>query len=130
MFGLLKFLFYSCVAVVVGVVIGTVPIGGHTIAERIAALYQTGPVIPSATPKRPAPTKALARAAPRGKASATPAAGAPIPTPNAATSAEIVAAAGAPGPVTAGAANSPDGHTDSDKAALDQLLAVKAKKGK
>ncbi|HEY3452443.1 MAG TPA: hypothetical protein VGK67_39230 [Myxococcales bacterium] len=126
MFGLLKFLFYSCVAVVVGVVIGTVPIGGRTVAERIAALYQSGPLIPSATPKKAAPTKALARAAPRGKAPSA----SPSPTPSPSAAAAVVAAAGAPGPVSAGAANSPDGHTDSDKAGLNQLLAAKAKKTK
>lgn len=124
MFGLLKFLFYSCVAVVVGVVIGTVPIEGKTAAERIAGLYQGTPLIPSTNAKK-AP-RALARATPRGKA----ATGTPVPAPSAAMAASIVAAAGAPGPVTAGAANSPERHSDSDKAALDQLLAAKARKAK
>ncbi len=127
MFGLLKFLFYSCVSVVVGVVIGTVPFGGSTIAERVASLYQTAPLIPSVSPKKASQAKAMARANPRGKSSARKA---PIPAPSPATTAAMVAAAGAPGPESAGAANSPDRHTDSDKAALNQLLAAKAKRAK
>jgi hypothetical protein len=111
MFGLLKFLFYSCVAVVVGVVIGTVPFGGRTVAERIASVYQPAGAAAEAPKKAlPAP-KASARTAPRSKSGAT----APA----------LVAMA--QGPLTAGAANTPDGHTESDKRALDKLIASKSK---
>lgn len=117
MFGLLKFLFYTFVAVVVGVVIGTVPFGGRTIADRIASAYQPATAAKVAAPARRVPppvvsSKTAARAAPRAKPSAPAPVAAPTP---------------AAGPVTAGAANSPDAHTDADKAALDRLIATRVK---
>lgn len=111
MFGLLKFLFFTFVAVVVGVVIGTVPIGGQTVAERIAAVYQPGSSI---APAKKAPPKAAARTAPRPKVAQASVA---VPTPSPAPAK----------PVTAGAANAPDGHTEGDKMALDKLIASRAK---
>lgn len=126
MFGLLKFLFYSCVAVVVGVVIGTVPFGGRTVAERITALYQSGPALAIDSPRKSAASspKALARTTPRAKQAGAKAS-APVPAPGA--SAAPVAVATAEAPISAGAANRPDGHTESDKVALDKLIAAKAK---
>jgi hypothetical protein len=123
MFGLLKFLFYSCVAVVVGVVIGTVPFGGRTVAERITALYQSGPSQGIDAPKKSLAVspKALARTTPRAKQVTAKPSSAPAPGPGAPAAAALEA------PVTAGAANTPDGHTDSDKAALDKLIAAKVK---
>ncbi len=119
MFGLLKFCFYTFVAVVVGVVIGTVPIGGRTIAERVSAAYQAGPTL-AAPVKKPVANspKAVARATPRAKS--TGAASAPVPTakPMVASAAE---------PITAGAANAPDRTSEDDKVALDRLIAAKTR---
>jgi len=87
MFGLLKFLFYSFVAVIVGVILGTVPVGGRTVAERIAGMYRKSPAPSAASAKRtPPPTstiKASGRAALRPKAAATVQLG-PAPSPAAA----------------------------------------------
>ena len=123
MFGLLKFLFYTFVAVVVGVLIGTVPIGGHTVSERIAAAYQGAPELLEAQAKKltsasPAP-KAAARSAPRAK-------GNPAPTPLPAPPPKNPTAP-ARGPLTAGAANSPDAQSDEDKHALEQVIAARVR---
>lgn len=113
MFGLLKVLFYTFVAVVVGVFLGTVPVGGRTIAERVAGFYQPKPSKPPAasaprTPRvepAPAPAHPAGRKVPRG------------PT----------AVAEAPVPTTAGAANAPEGHSADDRKALDRLIAARSK---
>lgn len=127
MFGLLKFLFYTFVAVVVGVVLGTVPFGGRTIADRVAAFYQSGSTL-DAPVKKPVSTspKALARAAPRAKAPATPAPTAG-PAPSASHPALERPTISLHGPITAGAANSPDKASDDDKVALDKLIAAKTR---
>jgi len=125
MAGVLKFLFFTCVAVVVGVVIGTVPIGGQTMAERIAAAYNkpaTAAPTSVASTKAPAAPKAVARPAAKAKTAVAPA---PAKAP--ASKAGAVNASAPRGPITAGAANTPDGHTESDKAAFDQIIAAKVK---
>jgi hypothetical protein len=124
MFGLLKFLFYTFVAVVVGVLIGTVPVGGHTVSERIAAAYQGAPQMLEAQAKKLAPSttgspKAAARTGPRAKAIPTPLPAPPSPPPN--------PTALARGPLTAGAANSPEAQSDEDKRALDKVIAARVK---
>ncbi len=40
MFGIIKFVFYSSIAVAVGILIGTVPVGGRTVADRIMEAYE------------------------------------------------------------------------------------------
>jgi hypothetical protein len=40
MFGIIKFIFYTSIAVVVGILIGTVPVGGRTVADRIMDAYE------------------------------------------------------------------------------------------
>lgn len=121
MFGLLKFCFYTFVAVVVGVVVGTVPIGGKTIAERVSAAYQSGPTL-AAPVKKPVANspKAVARATPRAKGSASGTTSAPTPSGK-----PMVASAEQP--ITAGAANAPDRTSEDDKVALDRLIATKAR---
>ncbi len=113
MFGVLKVVFYTFVAVSVGVFLGTVPVGGRTIAERVSGTYQSKPARPApASPARPArvepaPAHPAVRKSPRA-----PAAG---PT------------AMAQAPTTAGAANAPDGHSDNDEKALERLIAARSK---
>jgi hypothetical protein len=120
MFGLLKFLFYTFVAVIVGVLMGTVPVGGHTVTERIVAAYQGAPQLLDAAKKVvPAPPKAAARTAPRAKSMPTPLPAPPPPAPS--------PTALARGPLTAGAANSPEAQSDEDKRALDKVIAARVK---
>lgn len=119
MFDLLKMLFYTFVAVVVGVFIGTVPVGGRTIGERIASLYQS-----SSTPAgaKPAAVERPARAEPQ-KSAARPAARARSAPPPAQVQAQAQAQA-----ITAGAANSPDGHSAEERDALDKLLSSRKRR--
>lgn len=110
MFGVLKVLFYTFVAVVVGVFLGTVPVKGRTIAERVAGFY---PAKPAKPPARAAPRPVRIEPTP-----AHPAGRKPTKGPMALTEA----------PTSAGAANAPDGHTaPDDKKALDRLIATRAK---
>lgn len=121
MFGLLKFLFFTFVAVVVGLVIGTVPIGGRTVAERIASIYERVPPSIAHAGKKtlPAMTSTKARATTRAKPAA-PSVPVPVPVPSAAAPATH-------GVITAGAANTPDAHSEDDKVALDKLIAARVK---
>ena len=100
MFGLLRMLFYSFVAVAVGVFIGTVPVGGRTIADRIVGAYE---VAPSLDPAKAAAKSAVKRgAASKGQAKAKAAPAAPL---------------------TAGQANSPERTTPEERQALDRIIA-------
>jgi len=103
MFEVMKTLFYTFVAVVVGVFIGTVPIEGRTISDRIVAAFSSP--APSARTSKPV----AASSRPTTKAAAKTRS-APVP---------------AKGPVTAGAANSPDQHSSEDRAALEKVIAAR-----
>ena len=118
MFAMLRFLFYSFVAVVVGVFLGVVPLGGRTVAERIAAFV--GPAVPKGAsageplPKRPdAPKRETARQVIRSH---------PLRGRIAAPTAAV--------PATAGQANSPDLVTEGERAKIDELIASRARSGK
>ncbi|MFN7131480.1 MAG: hypothetical protein ACK4N5_05315 [Myxococcales bacterium] len=125
MFAMLRFLFYTFVAVVVGVFIGTVPVGGRTIAERISAAFDTSQAMLQAQsaqrtdkPEKPAAKKGgepqrAARVPPPSK----PGAQAPSPSP-----------AAPQGPVTAGAANTPDARSEADREDLAKIIAAKSVK--
>ncbi|MGI5861180.1 MAG: hypothetical protein ACOX6T_03875 [Myxococcales bacterium] len=104
MFGLIKMLFYSFVAVAVGVFIGTVPVGGRTIADRIVSAYEAAPSVDSA---KAAAKSALERGATASKGQAK------------AKAAPVASAA----PVTAGQANSPERITAEERQALDKIIA-------
>jgi len=110
MFGVLKMLFYTFVAVVVGVFIGTMPVGGRTIAERITGLYQVSPAeSPGSAKRRPVrgePSRGPARKQPKSPAAL---------------------AASPPVPTSAGAANAPEGHSADDEKALERLIAARSK---
>jgi hypothetical protein len=108
MFGMLKVLFYTLAAVVAGVFIGTVPVGGRTIAEWVVGSHSVKPVVRAAA------------ATPR------PAHGDPGRVPLR-RPAKIPAALSETSPATAGAANVPDGHSADDKKALDRLIAGRAR---
>ncbi|HCF61193.1 MAG TPA: hypothetical protein DFS52_24750 [Myxococcales bacterium] len=101
MFGLIKMLFYSFVAVAVGVFIGTVPVGGRTIADRIVGAYEVAPSLDSA---KAAAKSAVERGATASKGQAT-------------------AKAAPAAPVTAGQANSPERTTPEERQALDRIIA-------
>lgn len=111
MFGILKMLFYSFVAVIAGVFIGTVPVGGRTVADRIVGAYQAVPSSASVTD--------AARAKLDGRKAVSKAKPAPRPEPKP----EARASAKPAKPVTAGAANSPERYTDEDRQALEQMIA-------
>jgi hypothetical protein len=119
MFGLLKMLFYTFVAVVVGVFIGTVPIQGRTIAERIAAAYQSQPFDFGAG-KGPRPEPGTKPSSP-AKAPARPATRARPEKDKAVAQAE-------PKAVTAGQANSPDAHAPEEQEAIAKLIASRSKR--
>jgi hypothetical protein len=112
MFGVLKVLFYTFVAVVVGVFLGTVPVGGQTIAERVAGFYPAKPPKPAKPPARAAPHPARVEPPPAHPAGHKPTRG---PTGL------------AEAPTSAGAANAPDGHSADEKKALDRLIATRTK---
>jgi hypothetical protein len=116
MVGLLKFLFFMFVAVVVGVFIGTVPLGGKTLAERIGAGWSTAPsASESPAHKVAGAPKTAARTAPHSKAPiAVAVLSSPAPTAAPAIRAKLV---------TAGAANTPDRHSDEEQAALEAVIA-------
>lgn len=40
MFGIIKLIFYTSIAVGVGILMGTVPVGGRTVADRIMETYE------------------------------------------------------------------------------------------
>jgi hypothetical protein len=120
MLTLLKVLFFILMAVVVGVFIGTVPIQGRTVAERIEEYCQpalrlkalvSGKLEASRSePSRSGPRSTKARRSPPPAASTAPS-----------TSVEAPAS-------TAGRANMPDGASDEDRSALDRIIATHAKR--
>jgi predicted lipid-binding transport protein (Tim44 family) len=118
MFALLKMLFYSFIAVMVGVFIGTVPIGGRTIADRVVSAYESTPAGKTAQVSKAQPSQQrAARQTP--KAAARPVAAKAAP-------AGVAAPAAPAAPVTAGAANSPDRHSDEDRQALEKIIASRS----
>ncbi len=116
MFGLLKMLFYTFVAVVVGVFIGTVPIQGRTIAERIASAYQSKPFdFGAGKGPRPEPASKPANSTP------------PAPKPGSRPRTTGTALAESSKPITAGQANSPDAHGPEEQAAIEKIIASRAR---
>jgi hypothetical protein len=107
MFGALKMVFFTFVAVVVGVFVGTVPLGGRTLAERLADLYQARP----------------AESAPRG--APRPARPEPVRAPSRKLAKPSTAMASVP--TSAGAANTPDGHSADDEKALERIIAARSR---
>jgi hypothetical protein len=107
MFGFLRFLFYTFVAMVVGVFIGTVPVGGHTLADRIASTFKSVSSNTGAKRGRAELQKMVGRSAAHRSGSAVGS------TPLA--------------PVSAGTANMPEGHSEDDRAALARVIASRAR---
>jgi hypothetical protein len=125
MFGLLKLAFFTFLAIAVGIVIGTVPIGGKTIADRIVTAYESASKLanlPEALKAEPSRTAQSSRIAEPAKAS-----------PARARSPEIHAIAPAPShettwraaPISAGAANRPDSFSQEDRDEVDQIIAAR-----
>ncbi len=113
MFAMFRFLFYTFVAVVVGVVIGTVPIEGRTIADRLTAAFGDKPA-KVAKPSTAAPQKPAAKTAPATETKRAARAAPPKPAPQ--------------GPVSAGAANTPDNRTEEEREDLAKIIATRARK--
>ena len=119
MVAILKLGFFTLVAVAVGVLVGTVPIDGKTVGERIMTACRSEP---SRKAKPAEPERAEPRSKGHGaRARIEKATERPITPP---------AIAEAPrGPVTAGAANTPDGQNASDEKALEKLIAARSGAG-
>ena len=113
MWGLIKLVFFTFVAVAVGVFVGTVPVGGRTLADRIVSLYQAGPGLEDLVKLAKTAASALAGAKAGGEAAA---ARRPYEAPS-----ELEPPRAKP--VTAGAANRPDAHSAEDRDALEQVIA-------
>lgn len=123
MFAMFRFLFFTFVAVAVGVFIGTFPIGGQTIAERITA------AVDKQTAKKSGPTKekGTTRSAPQ-KQVAKPSRGSTDTSKRTARATPAKAKPAPQGPVSAGAANTPDNATDEDREDLAKIIAARARK--
>ncbi len=104
MLGLLKFLFYLSLSIAVGVLIGTVRIGGYTVADRLVKCYETGSLSeliryePTSSPKAEPKREAMRDAKREVQAPAQP-------------------------PVTPGQANQPEQLTAEERAALEKRIA-------
>ncbi len=100
----------SFIAVMVGVLIGTVPIGGRTIADRVVSAYQSAPA------KKPAPSAKPAQA---GKVAVER-------TAKRTARDQAKAAPERRAPISAGAANSPERHDENDRQALERMIAARS----
>lgn len=132
MFALIKFAFFTFVAIAVGVVIGTVPVGGRTIADRLVRLYdeaapKAGQLI-DGLKAEPAPSQPDAKGAARASATAgrgNPAARTPQAAPTELEPKAEAGRAAATGPVTAGASNRPDSFSTADRDEVEKIIAAR-----
>jgi hypothetical protein len=88
--------------VAVGVFIGTFPVGGRTLADRIVSAYEVAPSAVAAVQSQAGRTPARKATVARAEAKK--------PT----------------GPISAGQANSPERRSDDERLALEKLIAARA----
>ncbi len=127
-----KLMVVSAAAVGLGIFLGSVPLmGGQTAAELMADWLDRSGRKGVQQSKRIALKQSAAVAplsgADRGSSTQTPRASASVPSSAAAVPENRAPSASEAAPITAGAANSPEQTSASDKAALDQLISKKTK---